>query len=46
MRAMRNSAETQPSDLAQRSESEIKDGGSKDGAPERLKRRTIQMEVS
>jgi len=48
MGAWRNSTETQQSSHALRSEPEVKNGRSsaKDGAPERLRCRTIQEEVS
>jgi len=41
-----NSVETQQSGHTERSEPEIKNGGAKDGALEKLRCRTIQKEVS
>jgi len=48
MRAWRNSTETQQSGHTTRFGPEVKDGrsGAEDGAPERLRRRAIQEEVS
>jgi len=47
MMARRNSAETQQSGHAQRSEPEVKNGisSAKDGAPKRLRRGSIQKEM-